>query len=164
MALNSETLLARADRLARRGQRDEARAAYLEVLKLTPDHFGALNNLGALLHDMNYRSAARTAYARAVACHPQNPVGHVNLANALRGDDDLAAARAHAETALPLCQGPPGAPQALEGLLFALGAFAAAAPCEAMVSPFAPASACTICSTEGGRLPKRVSTGRTYRP
>jgi glutathione synthase/RimK-type ligase-like ATP-grasp enzyme len=167
MALNSETLLARADRLARRGQRDEARAAYLEVLKLAPDHFGALNNLGALLHDMNYRNAARTAYARAVACHPQNPVGHVNLANALRGDEDLAAARDHAEMALQLCPGHPGAHQAMAGILFDLGDFAAAArhrdigyrDHDAMHLPYRgkgkPVSLLMLVSAVGGNVPIR---------
>jgi hypothetical protein len=167
MASNPETLLARADRLARRGQRDEAKAAYLEVLKLAPDHFAALNNLGALLHDMNYRSAARTAYARAVACHPGNPVGHVNLANALRGDGDLAAAREHAETALHLSPEHAGAHQAMTGILFDLGEMDAAArhrdvgykDHEAMHLPYRgngkPVSLLMLVSAVGGNVPIR---------
>ena len=45
-------------------------------------HFGALNNLGVLLHAAGFRSAARTAYTEAVTRHPDNPKGHLNLANA----------------------------------------------------------------------------------
>lgn len=121
MAADPEALLARADRMARRGQRDAAKSAYLELLKIAPDHFGALNNLGALLADMGFRTAARTAYARAVACHPGNPTGHANLANALRNDGDLAAAREHAERALRLAPDHAGAHRVMANILFDCG-------------------------------------------
>ena len=47
-----------------------------------------------------YRSAARTAYTQAVAHHPDNAVGRVNLANLLREDSDVAGRAAHYEAAL----------------------------------------------------------------
>ncbi len=56
-----------------RGQIVEARQAYLDLLARAPDHAGALNNLGTLLLDTGYRSAARTAYTQAVATHPRRP-------------------------------------------------------------------------------------------
>jgi hypothetical protein len=109
------------------GRQEEARNAYLDVLARAPDHFAALNDFGVMLYASGYRSAARTLYLRAVAQHPGNPKGHVNLANLLthdgklaaaRGDDqiaacDLAAARRHYELALQL---DPGFPQAHQGL------------------------------------------------
>ncbi|HEY8948007.1 MAG TPA: hypothetical protein VIM56_03895 [Rhizomicrobium sp.] len=167
MASDPEILLARADRLAQGGQREDAKAAYLELLTLAPDHFAALNNLGALLHNMGYRSAARTAYARAVACHPDNPTGHANLANALRGDGDLAAAREHAETALMLSPGHAGAHQAMANILFDLGERAAAArhrdigyrDHDAMHIPYRgkgkPVSLLMLVSAVGGNVPIR---------
>ena len=121
MAADTQSLFARARRLTEDGRADEAKHIYREILKREPAHFGALNNLGALLHDTGYRTAARTAYAQAVACHPQNPVGHVNLANALRDAGELAQARVHGETALTLAPDLAGAHQAMAGILAELG-------------------------------------------
>ena len=108
------------------GRPEEARKAYLDVLARAPNHFAALNDFGVMLCVSGFRSAARTLYLRAVAQHPGNPKGHVNLANLLtrdgkvaaaRGDEsaarDLAAARDHYEIALQL---DPGLPQAHQGL------------------------------------------------
>ncbi len=81
MARNTESLLAQAVLLTQQGQAEDAKRVYLDILAKAPTNFAALNDLGALLKDMGYRSAARTAYAQAVACHPDNPIGHVNLAN-----------------------------------------------------------------------------------
>lgn len=95
-------LLARARAHAARAEDDAAKRAYLEVLTRDPAHFSALNELGTLALSGGYRSAARTAYAQAVKCHPGNPVARVNLANVLRQGDELAAARAEYEAALAL--------------------------------------------------------------
>ena len=121
MALDTETLFARARDLTAKGANEEAKQAYLQLLARSPDHFGALNNLGALLHDMGYRTAARTAYARAVERHPQNPMGQVNLANALRDAGELAQARKHGEIALSLEADHAGAHQAMASILADLG-------------------------------------------
>jgi len=72
----------------------EARDAYIEVIKRSPAHFGALNNLGGVLYSGGFRSAARSAYAEAVARNPENPLGHFNLGNLLREEGDLDGARA----------------------------------------------------------------------
>jgi glutathione synthase/RimK-type ligase-like ATP-grasp enzyme len=124
---DTEALFAHARRLTEDGDSEMAKRAYLELLSQSPDHFGALNNLGALLHDTGYRTAARTAYARAVACHPQNPMGHVNLANATRDAGDLSGARQHCETALVLNPLHAGAHQAMASVLADLGDEQAAA-------------------------------------
>src|SRR5450432_2947334 len=68
----------RARLLTELGRDEEAKRAYLELLALAPGHFGALNNLGALLFATGYRTAARTCYAEATTRHPNNPTGHVN--------------------------------------------------------------------------------------
>src|ERR1700733_14633948 len=89
----------RAGLLASLGRSDEARADYLAVLAGAPTHFGALNDLGTLLHATGYRTAARTPYGEAVAHHPAEPMARVNLANLLLEDGDIAAATAHYQAA-----------------------------------------------------------------
>ena len=111
----------RAGVLARLGRREEAQAGYLAALALSPDHFGALNDLGTLLYQADFRSAARTAYAEAVRYHPGNPVGRINLANALLADGQAEDARSHYEAALRAAPGHPDAHQGLANLLQDLG-------------------------------------------
>ncbi len=108
-----EWRFARARLLTELGHTDEARQAYLDILALEPGHFGALNNLGVLLHNTGFRTAARTVYAEAVAQHPDNPKGHVNYAHALLDNDELELARRHYEAALRLM---PDHPEAHQGL------------------------------------------------
>ncbi|MEJ1979382.1 MAG: tetratricopeptide repeat protein [Acetobacteraceae bacterium] len=97
-----DAVFARAQMLDRRGQREEARRAYLDVLSQDMRYPGALTSLGALLSAQGYRGAARTAYQQAIDCHPRDPAGYVNLANLLRTDGAPDAARAHYEAALRL--------------------------------------------------------------
>lgn len=111
----------RAQVLVGLGRYEEARQAYLDLLALAPEHFGALNNLGALLHEQGFRTAARTAYARAVACHPGEPMGHVNLANALALNEEWDAALHHYTAALAVAPDHAPAHQGLSRLLSALG-------------------------------------------
>ena len=58
-----------------------ARDAYLETIRLAPDHFGAWLNLGNLLFDAGYASAAKTAYTAAATHHPGEVSPLVNLGN-----------------------------------------------------------------------------------
>ncbi len=88
--------------LAEMGRMIEAQNEYLEILAIDPTHRGSLNNLGTLLHESRYRSAARTAYTQAVTCHPDDPMGHVNLANLLFEEGEMESAREHFERALEL--------------------------------------------------------------
>ncbi len=92
---HADLLYLRAGVLAALGRIDEARRDYLAVIGLQPDHFGALNDLGALLHGADFRSAARMAYAEAVRLHPGKVIGRINLGNVLlqQGRHD----EAHAE-------------------------------------------------------------------
>jgi hypothetical protein len=123
---DSELRFDRARLLTALGRTDEARRAYLEILQLFPGHFGALNNLGVLLHSTGFRAAARTCYAQAVAVHPDNPMAHVNLGNILAEDEEWTLARQHYEIALSLVADHPEAHQGLANVLRELGEEAAA--------------------------------------
>jgi tetratricopeptide (TPR) repeat protein len=111
----------RAGALAGEGRLAEAQAAYLRVIAADPGHFGALNDLGTLLYNSDFRAAARTTYAEAVRRHPHNPIGRINLANVLLADDQPQEARAHYDEALRLAPDHPDAHQGLANLLQSLG-------------------------------------------
>ena len=100
-AANADALT-RAAALVAQGQDETAKQAYLDILRRQPTHFDALNELGTLALSGGFRSAARTAYQQAVRHHPGNKVAHVNLANVLREQQDLAGARLHYERALSI--------------------------------------------------------------
>jgi len=103
-AANADAL-ARAAALVATGQDEAAKRAYLDILRRDPTHFHALNELGTLALSGGFRAAARTAYQQAVQHHPGNKIAHVNLANLLRGQQDLqyvAQARRHYELALSI--------------------------------------------------------------
>jgi hypothetical protein len=121
-------LLERGRRFASKGQDEQAKAAYLELLHLDPTHFHALNELAAVALATGHRSAARTAYRQAVHCHPDNPVGRVNLGNVYFQDGDLAAARLQYESALAADGDFPEAHQGLARTLDELGETTAAEP------------------------------------
>ncbi len=86
--------------LAAGGDDAAAKQASVDMLRLDPTDFSALNELGVLASASGHRSAARSAYARAVQFHPDNPVGRVNLANLLFEDGDVSGARSQYEAAL----------------------------------------------------------------
>lgn len=98
----SDAAVDRALELAGAGDDEAATQALLEILRATPAHFRALNELGSLALSRGYRSAARTAYRQAAACHPEKAIGRVNFGNVLLEDGDLAEARAHYEAALAI--------------------------------------------------------------
>jgi tetratricopeptide (TPR) repeat protein len=85
---------ARACALHDLGRNVDAERAYLEVLAREPTHFGALTNLGTLLHVAGNRDVARALYTKAAIEHPDEPIGCVNLGNALveAGETDAAIA------------------------------------------------------------------------
>ncbi len=73
---------------------EQAKHAYAGVLRREPANFGALTNLGSLLHMHGQRSVARALYTKAVIEHPDEPMAYVNLGNALFEDGDYAGAEA----------------------------------------------------------------------
>lgn len=109
--------LERARALTRIADDEAAKATYLDLLRTDPTNCHALNELGNLALAGGFRSAARTAYAEAVRHHPANPLLRVNLANALRADNDLAGARLHYEAALAI---DPGMHDAHQGMAWVL--------------------------------------------
>jgi len=95
-----EARFERASLLREQGSFEEAKRDYLELLRCVPTHFGALNDFGTMLLDAGFRDAARTLFGAAVQYHPENPMGHVNLANLLLRVGEHAQARRHFEAAL----------------------------------------------------------------
>jgi tetratricopeptide (TPR) repeat protein len=71
----------------------EAKAAFLELLKTEPQHLGAWNNLGTLLFETGYVSAAETAFTAATTYHPNDLTARINLGNVLLHKNALDAAR-----------------------------------------------------------------------
>ena len=114
---NKEPPLERARGFAVTGEDEAAKQAYVDVLRLDPTNFSALNEIGALAIASGHRSAARTAYVQAVDCHPGNPIGRVNLGTLLLEDGDLAGARSQFEAALAV---DPDFPEAHQGMARAL--------------------------------------------
>jgi glutathione synthase/RimK-type ligase-like ATP-grasp enzyme len=91
----------------------EAERAFLDVLAREPAHFGALTNLGALLHVAGKREVARALYTKAAIAHPGEPIAYVNLGNALAEDGEIDAAIATYEQAFAVAPGFPNAHYAL---------------------------------------------------
>lgn len=102
-------------------RRVEAQQAFIDILMRAPTHFSALNEFGNCLTSMGKIAAACRVYSQAIAHHPANPMGHVNLANLLLRGGDLAGARRHYETALRLAPEHRQAHQGLGAVLAALG-------------------------------------------
>ena len=99
------------------GRTHDARAAYLEALRIDADHLGTLRNLAQLLAAERLRSAARLLLERAVEKYPDDLVSQVNLGTLLYEADALTAARARYEKALEIA---PGDPRAHAGMSFVL--------------------------------------------
>ena len=81
-------------------RRQEAQAAFIDILRRHPTHFSALNEFGTLLAAQGAIDAACRVYAEAILHHPDNPMTHVNLGNLLLRADRHAEARLHYEAAL----------------------------------------------------------------
>ena len=87
----------------------------MDVIARDARHFGALIQLGNLLHRQGYRRAARLTYAQAANAEPHNPIVDVNVGNTYLDDNDLAKARAHFEQALAR---DPALPEAHQGMSY----------------------------------------------
>ena len=87
-------LFARACCLEDLGRYESAKRGYSDVLQRDPTNFGALTNLGSLLHMHGQQVVSRALYTKAVVEHPDEPMGYVNLGNALLEDGQIAAAEA----------------------------------------------------------------------
>jgi tetratricopeptide (TPR) repeat protein len=121
-----ELLFSRAALWQALGRLDEAKAAYVDILSKDPSHLGALTQLGALLHETGYRSAAITVYKRILTLRPGDSVAHVNLANVLWEHHDRPGARRHYESGLALDPNSAAAHQGMAAVLSEEGDDAAA--------------------------------------
>jgi glutathione synthase/RimK-type ligase-like ATP-grasp enzyme len=104
----------------------DAKQAFIDILRREPENFSALNEFGTLLFGMGMIAAACRVYAEAIAHHPDNPAGHVNLANILLRANSLTDAKEHYEIALRIDPAHPQAHQGLGAVLSDLGDHAAA--------------------------------------
>jgi glutathione synthase/RimK-type ligase-like ATP-grasp enzyme len=97
-AIDSE--IERAVLLGALDRRQDAQQAFIDILRRVPTHFSALNEFGTLLTNMRAIDAACRVYSEAITHHPDNPMGHVNLANLLLRANKHEQARTHYEAAL----------------------------------------------------------------
>jgi Flp pilus assembly protein TadD/glutathione synthase/RimK-type ligase-like ATP-grasp enzyme len=159
LAVERAALLGALDRI------DDARMAFVEILRSAPTHFAALNEFGALLTRMGAIAAACRVYAEVIAHHPDNPMGHVNLANLLLRGSDHQAARAHYEAALRIDPDLQPAHQGLGAVLSDMGERDAARlhfqkgfrGCAISTLPYrgttAPVELLQLISSGGGNIP-----------
>lgn len=91
----------------------DAQQAFIDILRRAPANFSALNEFGTLLTNIGAIDAACRVYAEAIAQHPDNPMGHVNLANLLLRANKYTDARSHYDAALRI---DPELAQAHQGL------------------------------------------------
>ena len=96
--------------------REQAKAIFLQIINEVPDSLGAWVNLGILLFETGYTSAACTAFSAAVSYHPQDATAHVYLGNVLLYRDDLPAAKKHFEIALQINHALAGAHRGLASI------------------------------------------------
>jgi glutathione synthase/RimK-type ligase-like ATP-grasp enzyme len=113
----ADTEIERAVLLGALDRRQEAQQAFIDILQRLPTHFSALNEFGTLLTSMGAIDAACRVYSEAIAHHPENPMGHVNLANLLLRANKHEQARVHYEAALKADPDHAGAHQGLGAVL-----------------------------------------------
>ncbi|WP_407118618.1 tetratricopeptide repeat protein [Bradyrhizobium sp. LMG 9283] len=78
-------LLGQALELHKKGRLPEAKAAYRQLLQITPNQFVALHMLGALESDAKNYDQAEILLRRAVAVDPRSAEAHMSLGVALNG-------------------------------------------------------------------------------
>jgi hypothetical protein len=116
-----ETEIERAVLLGALNRRADAQHAFVDILRRAPENFSALNEFGALLTQMGAIDAACRVYSEAIAHHPENPIGHVNLANLLYRANRHVEARERYEAALRIDPEHAPAHQGLGAVLSDLG-------------------------------------------
>lgn len=116
-----EREIERAALLGALNRRDDAKLAFIAILRKAPTNFSALNEFGSLLTAMGATDAACRVYAEAILHHPDNPTGHVNLANLLLRASRYQQAREHYDAALRMDPEHAAAHQGLGAVLADLG-------------------------------------------
>jgi glutathione synthase/RimK-type ligase-like ATP-grasp enzyme len=123
---NIDLAIERAVLLGALNRHDDAKQAFVDILREAPTHFSALNEFGTLLTKIGAISAAFRVYAEAILHHPDNPMAHVNLANLLLRAAKYEEARDHYQAALKVDPNNAHAHQGLGAALSDLGERAAA--------------------------------------
>jgi hypothetical protein len=172
----AEDPLARARALSAAGRTDDAKTAYLEILKQAPSDPLALSELAVLAYESNNRSAARTLYKQMVLRHPKSPTGWINLGTILLEDGELTAAQSALEAALAIEPNSPGANRSLAQLFTARGktaraerhwrsSFAGQAIVEQRyLGPEPATEVLVLVSIKGGNIPMRpIFDSRSYK-
>ena len=172
----NETLLAQARALAAAGRGEDAKTAYVEMLRQEPAHPAALSELAQLAYESDNRSAARTLYKQMVVCHPKDAIGWINLGTILFEDGELFAARSALEAALAIDPGSKEAHRSLAQVLAAQGetakaerhwrsSFSGQGIAEQRYRGAEPATrVLLLISVKGGNIPARhIFDGRTYK-
>ncbi len=116
-----DTEIERAALLGALDRPQDAQLAFVGILRRAPENFSALNEFGTLLTNMGAIDAACRVYAEAIAHHPENPIGRVNLANLLLRANRHAEAREHYEASLRVDPEHVAAHQGLGAVLSDLG-------------------------------------------
>lgn len=120
LAIERAALLAALDR------RNEAREAFVAVLRQSPTSLAALNEFGGFLARVGAIDAACRVYSEAIIHHPDDPIPLVNLGNLEWRAGQLPQARRRFEAALAIDPGHAAAHQGLGAVLSDLGESAAA--------------------------------------
>lgn len=79
---------------------EQAKEIFIQIINEVPDNLGAWVNLGILLFETGYTSAACTAFSAAVNYHPRDAAAHVYLGNVLLYRNEQADALQHFDIAL----------------------------------------------------------------
>lgn len=168
--------LQRARAFSAAGRIDDAKGAYLELLKQAPSNLQALSELAILAYQSDNRSAARTLCKQMVLCHPNSATGWTNLGTILFEDGEFVAARSALEAALAIEPGSPEANRSLAQLLSAQGeteraerhwrlSFAGQGIAPQRYLGTEPATeVLLLVSIKGGNIPARpIFDGRSYK-
>ncbi|MGE0083702.1 MAG: tetratricopeptide repeat protein [Desulfococcaceae bacterium] len=77
-------LISEALKCHQKGQPDQARSLYAEILSLNPNHSDALHLLGLIEHQQGKQERAESLIRKSIAINPANPVAYFNLAIILK--------------------------------------------------------------------------------
>ena len=84
------------------GRLDIAQELYNQVLKINPNHLGALNNLGLLFKKINLIQKAKDCYEKVIEIDPFHTVAYFNLGNVLAGLEEIQKAKECYEKAIKI--------------------------------------------------------------
>ena len=90
----------RARLLTRMGRLQEAKDAYIEILKKDPNQFASFVNLGAILVELRHRQPALKVFREIARRFPESPLGPLNIARVLYEMGATKQARAQYEAML----------------------------------------------------------------